>query len=223
MTCAILPIKAFRRSKTRLRPILSQSQCAAVARLMALDMLQTLCSVPSISRVLVVGQGEDQARLARMHGCDYTADDTALDISANLTRIARQPPQAQAEALLYVPSDLALVRPADICRLLAAGRPGITICRAIRDGGTNALLASPPGRLAFSFGAGSCERHARSAMAEGRAVHVLDEVSFQRDVDVPEDLFRVCRDGGGNNLLDYLQNSGLASRLASLFPESLAS
>ncbi len=223
MTCAILPIKAFHRSKTRLRPFLSQPQCATVARLMALDMLETLCSVPSISRVLVVGQGADQARLARLHGCDYTADDPALDISANLTHIARQPPQAEAEALLYVPSDLAFVRPADISRLLAAGRSGITICRAIRDGGTNALLGSPPGRLEFSFGAGSCERHARSATAGGRAVHILDDVPFQWDVDVPEDLLRVCRDGVGGNVLDYLQSSGLASRVATLFPESLAS
>jgi 2-phospho-L-lactate guanylyltransferase len=54
--------------------------------------------------------------------------------------------------------------------------------------GTNALLLTPPGALAPSFGPDSCERHAQLARAAGTHAEVVEVPSLALDVDTPEDL-----------------------------------
>jgi 2-phospho-L-lactate/phosphoenolpyruvate guanylyltransferase len=222
-TWAILPIKHFARAKTRLRPVLSRSECTSVARTMAIDMLHLLSSVEELDRIMVVGGSSDQVRLARMHGCDYVDDDPTLDISQNLMRVCRLPHIATATRLLYVPADLPLLTVRDVTRLLARRNGGLTICRAMRDGGTNAMLAAPACRMSFSLGSNSAQRHALAATAENSPSEVLDDIAFQRDIDVPEDLAWLCRYGNNGKTVEYLRESKLDSRIMQLFPESLAS
>ena len=222
-TWAILPVKQFHRSKTRLQSILNRSQCTSVARAMALDMLRVLSSVAEFDHIMVLGDGPDQARLARMHGCDYVNDDPALDISQNLIRVCRLPQIASAARLLYVPADLPLVTGQDVTQLLNRHTSELTICRAMRDGGTNAMLSSPASEMTFSLGRDSARRHALAAAGANRGFQLLDVTAFQRDIDVPEDLAWLSRHGNHGLTVEYLKESKLDMRLLQLFPESLAS
>jgi 2-phospho-L-lactate guanylyltransferase len=54
--------------------------------------------------------------------------------------------------------------------------------------GTNALLLTPPGAMAPSFGPGSFARHAARARAAGATVRVAQAPSLELDVDTPGDL-----------------------------------
>ncbi|MEX2123520.1 MAG: 2-phospho-L-lactate guanylyltransferase [Woeseia sp.] len=224
-TCAIVPVKAFDRAKSRLASVLTTPQRAIIARLMAIDVLRALCAVAEIGRVVVMGQGEQQARLASDYGCDYLADDPDLDVSGNVTRATRLLPMAEAGTLLILSADLPTLTARDIRALLGESESegGVLICRALRDGGTNALLASPAVRLTFSFGSGSAQRHAKAARAVGERVRIMDNVAFRRDIDVPADLAWLSRNGKSGEAIDYLRNSGLAARLAQQLPESMAS
>jgi len=222
-TWAILPVKQFHRAKTRLRPVLTRSECTSIARMMAMDMLRLLSSVEQLDRIMVVGGGPDQARLARIHGCDYAAEDPTLDVSQNLMRVCRLPPVSTAARLLYVPADLPLLTGQDVTRVLARRDCELTICRAMRDRGTNAMLSTPASRMTFSLGANSAERHAQAASADKRQFELLDDIAFQRDIDVPEDLAWLCRHGDRGRTVEYLQESKLAKRIVALFPQSIAS
>lgn len=222
-TWAILPVKSFERAKTRLRPVLAETQCASIARLMAIDALDTLTSVAAIDRILVLGQGAGQSELARTYGCDYANDRPALSISQNLDVVLRLPRIAAGGCALYIPADMPQVTPDDIATLLSRKKRGLTICRAIRDGGSNAMVASPPRGMHFSLGSGSAARHASAAMARRIPVEIIDEPAFERDIDVPRDLAWLCTTGARGRTLDYLRETGLAATVHRLFPESLVS
>lgn len=219
-TCTILPLKRFDHSKTRLSAVLSPLERATIARLMAIDVLRTLAAVPEIDRVLVAGRAADHAALAADFGCDFIEDDPALDVSGNVARAAGM---AGSGILFYLPADLPLLTAADISRLFAQHRRGLTICRASRDNGTNAMLASPPAAASFAFGSGSAVRHAAAARRGGWPVRVVDVAGFHRDIDEPADLAWFCRHGTSGATLDYVDRAGIAARFATTPATSLAS
>jgi 2-phospho-L-lactate guanylyltransferase (CobY/MobA/RfbA family) len=93
----------------------------------------------------------------------------------------------------------------------------------MRDGGTNAMLATPVNRMTFSLGANSAERHAQAASTGEKKFELLDDIAFQRDIDVPEDLAWLCRYGNCGKTVEYLRESKLDTRIMASFPQSLAS
>lgn len=220
--CAILPLKAFEHAKSRLSPALSAAERAELARLMALDSLRTLSAVPAIDRVVIAGQSHAHAALADEFECDYIADDPALDVSENVLRAAGLAVTPRTATLLYIAADLPLVRPGDVNALLASHRSGLTVCRAIRDNGTNALLATPPALACFCFGSGSAARHAVAARAAGANVRIRDLPAFQRDLDEPGDLPWIFGQGDRGAAVAYLRQSGAFRREAAWPATSLA-
>lgn len=213
-TCTILPLKAFGKAKSRLSSILSIAERATIARLMAMDVLQALSAVPEAGRIVIAGQGAEHTRLAAQFHCDFVEDDPALDVSENVARAARLPTVAHAETLFYLPADLPLLTARDIHALLAQNGEGLTLCRASRDGGTNAMLATPPVAASFSFGSHSAGRHAAAARAAGWPVSVLDIAAFQRDIDEPRDLAWLCRHGLSGATVEYVRHANFEARLA---------
>lgn len=220
--CAILPLKAFEHAKSRLSPVLSAGERTELARLMAVDSLRTLAAVSAVDRVVVAGQSDAHAALADEFGYGYIVDDPALDVSANVLRAVRIAVTPCTATLLYIAADLPLLRPDDVDALLASHRDGLTICRAVRDNGTNALLATPPALACFSFGSGSATRHAVAVRAAGSNVQVLDLPAFERDLDEPGDLTWIAAHGGFGTAVDYLVRSGCFRREAVWPAASLA-
>jgi len=90
-------------------------------------------------------------------------------------------------AICVLPADLADPSADDLARLLALGA-GISIAPA-HDGGTNALLVSPPDAISFHFGKGSCLAHQRAAA--GLPCTIMPLESFRYDIDTSADLARV--------------------------------
>ncbi len=221
-TCAILPVKDFDRAKTRLRPVLGQSQCATLARTMAIDMLKVLTSVRQLDRIIVLGQGPEQARLAQAFGCEYMVDDPGQNFSQNVTRVFRTRDIARVRKLLFIAADLPLVTVADVSRLFERDGSEITIFRALRDHGTNALLACPATPVSFSFGRESARRHAMTAAANQRTVEILDDSAFQRDIDVPEDLYWHCRQGDRRAWFECLGQIATTHEDVAMAPNTMA-
>jgi FO synthase len=201
-TWAIIPVKDFARAKTRLSGVLMPAQCAALARVMAADVLHALTHAPSLDGVVVMGEGTEQAELAARFGCEFAPDDPALDLSGNLARNAKRLAARGVKTLLVVPADLPALRADDVERFLGhrhsragnsdIGNGDVTIARAARDGGTNALCVSPPDALEFCVGVDSARRHAESATAAGLTARIVDDPAFRSDIDVPEDLREFC-------------------------------
>ncbi|MBT8442809.1 MAG: 7,8-didemethyl-8-hydroxy-5-deazariboflavin synthase CofG, partial [Gammaproteobacteria bacterium] len=206
---AIVPIKDFASAKSRLAGILTGECRAAVARMMARDVLRALVRAPSIDRVIVMGQGVEQEQLAQEFGCDFAIDEHGAGLNGNLQRIATRLAARGVESLLMVPGDLPAIQAEDIERVLIDRATDVTICRARRDGGTNALLVSPPDCVEFQFGVDSASRHEEAASATGLAVRIVDDDAFSRDIDTPDDVQALLAQSPACETVDYLRRVGV--------------
>lgn len=94
------------------------------------------------------------------------------------------------ESLLVVPADVPLVEPADL-HLIFDSKADVGVVRS-SDGGTNALLRSPPEVLAPYFGPDSAKRHEEQARAAGLSFVVIEAASLSLDIDLPDDLDKLA-------------------------------
>lgn len=186
---AIVPVKPFAESKTRLSGVLNENERSALmARLLKRTLLK-LTRSQGISRVAVISRDAAVLKIARSYAA-WSITESHSELNEALAQAARICIANGARALLIVPADLPRLRLHDIERIIALGEPAprVVIAPAQRDGGTNALLLNPANAIAFQFGENSFARHQSAAELKGlpTALYESDTVSF--DLDVPEDL-----------------------------------
>jgi len=162
---AIVPVKPLRRGKSRLSPVLSEDDRAALNQRLLLRTVDLLKQIPEFDDVLVVSRDTAALALARDHG-------------------------ARSLQVFILPADLPQIAREDILTMLDAGRepPVVVIAPDHRREGTNALYINPAGAIEYDFGGGSFERHCQRARQAGINLKILDLPSLAHDVDVPEDL-----------------------------------
>ncbi len=187
---AIVPVKSFKRAKTRLAPVLSPAQRQEISRNFLTHTLEVLKQVDEIQRTLVISRDASVLRLARKHQAYTVTESEHTELNAALTRAADVAAQLGAHAVLIMPSDMPLLDPSDIRQLIAAtDEPEcITIAPDWRNYGTNALFMRPPRVIPFVFGPGSFENHVTLARDRGVHVEVCRLPGLGLDVDLPEDL-----------------------------------
>jgi 2-phospho-L-lactate/phosphoenolpyruvate guanylyltransferase len=188
MTWAVVPVKAFAQAKHRLAPRLGPHERADLARTMAADVLDALGACRRLERVVVVTADPQAAALATQHGAAVLEERPAEGLSGVLEHAWAALGAQGARTLLFLPADVPLVTAAEIDALVDSHAGGLTLVRATRDGGTNALLCAAGAGRAFRFGAGSCERHAALAAGRGEPVRLAECAGVARDIDTPEDL-----------------------------------
>ncbi len=196
---AIVPVKPFLRSKSRLAGVLSPEARAGLSREFLGHALRVLAQVPEISRVLVVSRDPAALALARDLNAQTVTEAGAPDLNRALARATQVAVAERAAAVLILPTDLPLITVADVQALIATDRPGpaVTLAPDRHETGTNALFVRPPGLLAYAFGVGSFGEHLALAQAAGAAVRVCRLAGLALDVDQPEDLavYRAAQSG----------------------------
>ena len=189
-TAAVLPVKSFSRAKQRLGDALGGGERERLAAAMVADVLGALAAVDPIDDVVVVTAEPLAAQAAERAGAAVVDDPDEAGQSAAAGRGIDAALVRGADRALLVPGDCPAVDPQELARLLdrAAEPPSVTIVPDRHGSGTNALVLSPPGVMAPSFGAGSFARHAARARAAGATVQVCELTSLGLDVDTPDDL-----------------------------------
>jgi 2-phospho-L-lactate guanylyltransferase len=211
---ALVPVKAPARSKSRLSPWLSREECAELARWMAADVLTALRDSKLLTGIALLGDGMALDVAGVDENCRLIAEDPQLDLCANLQRAAAGLAAEGVETLLVVPADLPTLRPADVRELLVARRSGVTVCPAARDGGTNALVSTPPDAVEFLFGPDSARRHIEAAARRGFKTTRLELPAFARDIDTGEDLRWLCAQPVDCATRRFLEEIGAPQRLS---------
>jgi len=211
---ALVPVKALRQSKSRLRPVLSDGQRQALVMAMLADVLGLLAGVSAIAATAVVSPDVEVLAFARQLGAQAIREPPQpRGLNAALAFASRVLCEQGAGGLLVLPVDVPLANAADIEAILnhIDGHPSVVLCPS-RSGGTNALALRPPGIIPFRFGHRSAAAHQREARARGLPLVVLPLASLALDIDRPQDLATVLA-----------QPNGSRSRalLASLAPDPL--
>jgi len=215
---ALVPIKGKSRAKTRLEPVLRAAECAALAENMTRDVLGALSTCSRLGGIILFGDGPGVSALATEFGCRVMVERPGAGLCRGLTAAAAQLAGEGVENLAVIHGDLPMLRQADVTTLLdlhhdGPGGPNLTLCPASRDGGTNALVVTPPAALPFRFGHDSARKHVAAAAALGIRSRRISLAGFAHDIDTPEDLQRFCAHPVPGHTWDYLEHSGLYRRL----------
>lgn len=179
----IIPMKDPAVAKSRLSEVLPDAVRARLAMALFTRMLNFLAKAQPQVNVLVVS--ESAAIKAETQG--YFLKQKGVGLNAAVTEGAAWATAKGYNAICVLPADLADPSADDLSRLLALGA-GVSIAPA-HDGGTNALLVSPPDAISFHYGKGSCVAHQRAAA--GLPCTIIPLESFRYDIDTSADLTRV--------------------------------
>jgi 2-phospho-L-lactate guanylyltransferase len=187
---AIVPVKPFLRSKSRLAGVLTPQERAGLSREFLGHALGVLRQVPAIRQTLVISRDPAALALAHAQGVHTVTEAGAPDLNAALTRATQAALMQGAGAVLILPTDLPFLGPEDVRALIEMDGPGpmVSIAPDRRELGTNAMFVAPPGLLPYAFGEHSFARHIALAQAAGARLRVCRLPGAALDIDGPDDL-----------------------------------
>ncbi len=210
----LIPVKPLARAKTRLAAVLSPAEREALVRHMLDDVLAALAAAPGIAGIALVTADPAVARIGAEHGLRVLPE-SGSGLNAALHDAIATLAGEGVGTLLVLPADVPLFDTATLEQLRAAQRaaPALTLVAASADGGTNALLLSPPDLLPPAFGTGSCAGYCRAAQELGVAPVLLDLPQAALDIDRPEDLARLEFQTGATRTREFLHRIDAWARI----------
>jgi len=196
---AIVPVKPLRRGKSRLAGMLSEDQRTRLNRYLLEHVLTILKEIPEIEHTLVVSRDPAALALTRDMGGRTVLEDGAPLFNTAIKRATIVAKAQGAHAVLVLPADLPLIKPADIKNILKRGKktPVVVIAPDRRHDGTNGLFINPAGLIEYGYGPGSFHIHSERAIQAGATLVVIESRNISLDLDLPEDLEAL---GGLNKL-----------------------
>ncbi len=208
MNAILVPVKSFRKAKTRHSDWLDEAGRIRLARAMLGDVAEAVaaCSIPAA----MVSNDPWALRFARRLGWRTLVEPEQESESASVDWASRALAEDGFTRVLRVPADIPLVRRSDLTELLAAPlpTPGALIVPS-RDGtGSNALLRTPPTLFPSRFGPDSFNRHREEARLRGIELKVVENPRIGLDLDQAEDLAAFWADGGGPRTRRVLRDIG---------------
>jgi 2-phospho-L-lactate/phosphoenolpyruvate guanylyltransferase len=183
MIAAVVPVKRLSEAKSRLASALTSSERQ---NLVLALLARTLDALGSSGAIDCIGLISPESDLGRRFGVEVIED--AGDLNASLVAGARWATGIGADAMLLLPADLPLIRHVDIDAIAVPAPVARSVSIAPTwDGGTGALLLSPPRVIPPSFGPGSFARHLRAAAQTGVPTREVAREAFERDLDTLAD------------------------------------
>lgn len=187
MAVAIL-MKDPAKAKTRLRKTLDSDTRESLALAMFENTLNYFArSHPSLP-IAVISPSPRIAAIARSHGAEPVEDEAEGGINQAASGAAYWALTTGAPSLLIIHADIPTLADQEIAAVMKAGSANNVVIAESTDGGTNALLVSPPDALPFRFGPKSAAAHEEAARAAGLTALRLKLPFLSRDLDTPDDL-----------------------------------
>lgn len=189
MTLAVaILMKDPAQAKTRLRPVLGSDARERLALLMFENTLGHFMQLDAVQFVGVVTPSARIADITHEHGAETIDETGGGGINAAASKAASWALARGASSLLVIHADIPTLADAEIRKLLDAGQSRSVAIVASVDGGTNAILLTPPDAIDFHFGTGSAAAHENAARERGVDVTRLVLPFLSQDMDTPENL-----------------------------------
>lgn len=204
--CIVIPMKDPQYSKQRLSDVLAPDERQSVALNLFHNTLQFLTRHFAEVDVLIVTPSQVIADIAKRYPVNVLLESNAKGLNAAISQGAKHCETQGYRSLLVLPADIINLNVAEFSLLLSHTNAdnAVTICPA-DDGGTNALLCTPPCAISFSYGIDSCQLHWRNATRNGLACQLLTLPSLALDLDTAADLQQLS--GAVIEQLTHIDNS----------------
>ena len=196
-TFAIVPVKKFENSKTRLSSILDMDDCILLSSLMLEDTVKILSSVRSLTQVVIVSADKRAEEMATKHGATFLREEKEKGVNSAVALADIYSIREGSEATVVIPQDLPLLDAIEVstaCQLAENQSKCIVICPSLRYDGTNMLLRKPPSVIATFYDTDSYNMHVKAALQFGIPIKRLFSKSVMYDIDTPEDALRLTKE-----------------------------
>lgn len=189
MNVALLPAKLLALGKSRLAPLLSAGDRAAIGHAMFTDVLTALCAARSLDAIIVVTADEALASQAEAAGAALLRETAPAGLNTAVIRGTEAAVARGASTVLVVLSDIPWITGPDVDALCREAPAKGALAVPSKEGTfTNVLLRRPPTLFRPAFGSHSLRRHVAAAEAHGLPCRIVPSERIGFDVDTPEDL-----------------------------------
>ncbi|HYT46128.1 MAG TPA: 2-phospho-L-lactate guanylyltransferase [Methylomirabilota bacterium] len=188
---ALVPVKKFESSKSRLGAILSIDERIKLSELLLINTISVLKKSSAISEIVVVSSDEEATEIARKNDVKFLKEVKDHGVNAAIALADDYSSENGAHATVVIPQDLPLLTAADVnmlCRRAESPERCLVICPSIRFDGSNALLRKPSGLLKTHYDEDSFNAHIRAATQFGIPIKVFLSQRIMIDLDSTEDI-----------------------------------
>lgn len=186
--CVVIPIKSPRRAKQRLSNALSNQEREQLALQMFQHTLEFFKTHFPEFDVLVVSESDVVLDIARDNEVKTFFTLESLGLNEDLQQASEWVRCSGYKSQLIIPADIAVLDVDEITSLLAVAQDHQVVVAVAKDGGTNALLTTPPDAIAFAYGHQSAELHCQQAQANELSLSRLNLPHLSFDIDEADDL-----------------------------------
>jgi 2-phospho-L-lactate/phosphoenolpyruvate guanylyltransferase len=208
-TFAIIPVKKFENSKTRLSTLLNIDERVQLSALMLDDTLSALAGAKSLHQVVVVSCDRRAEEIAARHGAKFLHEEKESGVNSAVELADRHCTDQGADATVVIPQDLPLLDAFDVDAVcgMAQNENGscIVICPSLRYDGTNLLLRKPPSAIKTYYDNDSYESHVKAASKLGITVKLYFSKKLMTDIDTPEDARQLAKEAGSGKTIEFIR------------------
>lgn len=204
-TWVVIPVKRLDEAKSNLSAALTPEQRRELVLCMLADVLNAVRNSRLIASTIVVSPDEMVLNFARANGAIGTAE-PGVELNEALKLAIEHAAAKGASSVLILPSDLPLLRAADVEDIIAmAILPQDVVIAPSKGNGTNALFLHPPDVMNLRFGGESFPVHLAEARKAGIRPRIYRSFNVATDVDSVEDLPGVETHGLGTRTQSFLR------------------
>lgn len=215
-TFAIVPVKKLSEAKSRLSPLLSESERKQFCLKMLEDVLAAIKTSKSVYKTIVVSKDARVFEVAKkFHISPFMESRSGLNQA--ISEAVNWCISVGAKSALILPADIPLVSSEDVNKILVFGSASSMVISPSRERtGTNALLRNPPRAVPAFFGQNSFQRYIEEASKRGIRFHVYESPRIALDIDTIEDLVDfVALNAEKTRAYRFLMKIEVAKRLGS--------
>jgi 2-phospho-L-lactate guanylyltransferase len=206
-----LPVKSLDEAKSRLSPLLSEFERAALTLAMLEDVLDATLEQRGWA-TWVISPDEAVLDVALRRGAHPVIEE-APTLTAAIRQVDDEATGRGAEVLATLLPDTPLVTAFELARALHT-LGAVVVGPAVDEVGTNMLVRRPPDCMPASYGPDSYRRHLETAAERGLPVSVVESWELGFDLDVPDDILTLMHARKPGRSREVVRELDLPARLA---------
>jgi 2-phospho-L-lactate guanylyltransferase len=157
------------------------------------DVLNALKS-SNVNKTVVVSSDLTVQRFVKNFGMIFL-EEMQEGLNQALNQATKWCVRNAAEWVLVLPGDVPLITSKDINQLVKLALNNSVVISPSRNGGTNALLQTPPGVVSPCFGSDSFKKHIKKALAKHVQTRIYVSSNVMLDIDSEKDLRQLLKVG----------------------------
>ncbi len=191
----IIPVKPFKKGKSRLREYVGQQDLYALNYNLFVQTIENVKIADCFKHVLVISHDRHALAVARQHGLEVCPEDRPSSLNLAVGQAMDFIQDRGGGQVVVLPTDLPKLRPDDLVSSRALiPNHGILLVPDHFYRGTNALGMSSPKLIDAAFGMNSFHNHSFQAQQKNLILRVYYNQAIMHDLDTQSDLELIRQD-----------------------------